>query len=230
MTRDDFNRYVGDIQQRWPLSFCLARSFRTAEEWNRWSSFEFRARASNDREAQLDNVLYHRHAVVLGEAGSGKSVVARQAIELAAQQGLIPIFLPLAAYSGNLPTLIRQHSSDEALRATHIEGTPAPRLYIFDGYDEVAADRFNDLVHEINALVQGEPDSRILLTSRQAFFVGRQAQLAQPFEVFYILDFSDDEVDAVICNAGVDRAVIGKLFWHRLILPFRKRDPDTGRQ
>ena len=28
--------------------------------------------------------------------------------------------------------------------------------------------------------------------------------------------------------AGV--AVIGKLFWHRLTLPFRKRDPDTGRQ
>ena len=27
-----------------------------------------------------------------------------------------------------------------------------------------------------------------------------------PFEVFYILDFSDDDVDAVISNAGVDRA------------------------
>jgi hypothetical protein len=25
-------------------------------------------------------------------------------------------------------------------------------------------------------------------------------------------------------------AVIGKLFWHRFTLPFRKRDPDTGRQ
>ena len=25
-------------------------------------------------------------------------------------------------------------------------------------------------------------------------------------------------------------AVIGKLFWHRLILAFRKRDPNTGRQ
>ena len=62
------------------------------------------------------------------------------------------------------------------------------------------------LAAEINALVQGEPDSRILLTSRQAFFVGRQAQLAQPFKVFYILDFSDDDVDAVIRNAGVDRA------------------------
>ena len=106
----------------------------------------------------------------------------------------------------DLATLIRQHSSDEALRATRVGSTPAPRLYIFDGYDEVAADRFNDLVSEINALIQGEPDSRILLTSRQAFFVGRQTHFAQPFEVFYILDFSDDDVDAVIRNAGVDRA------------------------
>ena len=108
----------------------------------------------------LENVLCHRHAVVLGDAGSGKSIVARKAIELAAQQGLIPIFLPLAAYAGNLSTLIRQHSSDEVLRATGIEGTPTHRLYIFDGYDEVAVGRFNDLVGEINALAQGEPDSR----------------------------------------------------------------------
>ena len=167
---------------------------------------EYRARASDvDPEIQLDNVLRHRYAVVLGEAGSGKSIVARKAIELAARRGLLPIFLPLASYSGNLAALIRQHASDEALRATRIGGTPASRLYIFDGYDEVAADRLNDLVSEIDALIRGEPDSRILLTSRQAFFFGRQTQLAQPFEIFYILDFSDDDVDAVIHNAGVDR-------------------------
>ena len=205
VTRDDFNRYVGDIQQRWPLPFWLARSFETAEEWNSWSSFELRPRASDHQGAQLYHVLSHRLAVVLGEAGSGKSVVARKAIELAATRGLIPIFLPLAAYSKDLSALIQKHSSDKVLRATGIEGTPAPRLYIFDGYDEVAAERFNDLVREVNALVQDEPESRILLTSRQAFFVGRQTQLEQPFEVFYILDFSDEDVDAVIRNAGVDR-------------------------
>ena len=206
MTLDDFNRYIGEIQRRWPLPLWLPRSFRTADDWNQWSSCDVRPRARNDQEAQLENVLCHRHAVVLGDAGSGKSIVARKAIELAAQQGLIPIFLPLAAYAGDLSTLIRQHSSDEVLRATGIEGTPTHRLYIFDGYDEVAVDRFNDLVGEINALAQGEPDSRILLTSRQAFFVGRQLHLATPFEVFHILDFSDDDVDTVICNAGVDRA------------------------
>ena len=206
MTVNDFNRYVDDIQRRWPVSFWLARSFRTAKEWDQWSSSEYRVRASGvDPEIQLDTVLYHRYAVVLGDAGSGKSIVTRKAIELAAQRGLIPIFLPLAEYSGDFPTLLRKHSSHEALRATSIEGTPAPLLYIFDGYDEVAADRFNDLVHEINALIRGEPNSRILLTSRQAFFVARQVHLAQPFEVFYILDFSDDDVDAVIRNAGVDR-------------------------
>ena len=206
MTRDEFNRYVGNVQQRAQRSSWLARSFTTAREWDHWSSFEFGVHVHDfERDIQLDNVLAHRHAVVLGEPGSGKSVVARQAFELSAQQGLIPIFLPLAAYCGDLPTLIRQHASDETLRATHIEDTPAARLYIFDGYDEVAADRFRDFVSEINALVQNEPDSRILLTSRQAFFVGRQAQLAQPLEVFYILDFSDDDQDTVIRNAGVDR-------------------------
>ena len=160
MTLDDFNRYIGEVQRRWPLPLWLPRSFRTADDWNQWSSHDVRPRARNDQEAQLENVLCHRHAVVLGDAGSGKSIVARKAIELAAQQGLIPIFLPLAAYAGDLSTLIRQHSSDEVLRATGIEGTPTHRLYIFDGYDEVAVGRFNDLVGEINALAQGEPDSR----------------------------------------------------------------------
>lgn len=206
MTRDDFNRYVAELQQRWPLAFFLPRSFTTAEEWNRWSSFDFRARASGHMEAQLENVLNHRHAVVLGEAGSGKSAISRKAIELAAQRGSIPIFIPLKAYSGDLVALMGQASSDGALRATNIEGMAAPRLYIFDGFDEVPADRFNDCVREFNALLQGEPDSRFLLTSRQASFVAQQPQLAQPFEAFYILDFSDDDVDAVIRNAGVDRA------------------------
>ena len=138
VTRDEFNRYIGNIQQRAPQSFWLARSFTTAREWDHWSSFEFGTHVHDfGRDIQLDNVLAHRHAVVLGEPGSGKSVVAQQAIALSAQQGLIPIFLPLAAYCGDLPTLIRQHASDEALRATHIEDTPAARLYIFDGYDEV---------------------------------------------------------------------------------------------
>ena len=210
MTRDEFNRYVGDLQQRWPLPFWLARSFGTADEWNSWSSVELRPRASYDLGVHLEHVLNHRLAVVLGEAGSGKSVVARKAIELAASRGLIPIFLPLAAYSKDLTALIRKHSSDQVLQATGIEGTPAPRLYIFDGYDEVAGDRFNDLVREVNALVQGKPESRVLLTSRQAFFVGRPKQLEQPFEVFYILDFSDEDVDAVIRNASVDREAFRK--------------------
>ncbi len=206
MTREDFNQYVREVQLRWPLPLWRPRSFRTADDWSRWSSLDVRARASNDHEAQLANVLYHRHAVVLGDAGSGKSSVARKAIELAAQQGSIPIFLPLAAYAGDLAILMRQYSSDEVLRATTIEGAPAHRLYIFDGCDEVAFDRFDDLVGEINALAQGEPDSRILLTSRQASFVGRQPNLAPPFRAFHLLDFSDRDVDAIIDSVAVDRA------------------------
>jgi hypothetical protein len=206
MTREDFNRYITDLRRQWPLPFFVARSFRTAAEWRRWSSLEFRARATGDGEAQLENVLYHRRAIVVGEAGSGKSFIARKAIELSAQQGFIPLFVPLAEYSGDLAALILRHSSGAALRATDVDGTPAPRLYIFDGFDELPAERLEDFVREFNALAQTEPDSRILLTSRQAFFVARQGQFALPFDVFHILDFSDDDVDAVIHNAGVNRA------------------------
>lgn len=206
MTREDFNRYVADLRRQWPLPFFVARSFRTAEEWRRWSTLEFRARATGDGEAQLENVLHHRRAIVVGEAGSGKSLVARKAIELGAQHGFIPLFVPLKEYSGNLAALILQHSSDEALRATDIDGTPAPRLYICDGFDELPADQLEHFVGEFNALARNEPESRIVLTSRQAFFVARQEQFPQPLNVFHILDFSDDDVDAVIHNAGVPRA------------------------
>lgn len=146
MTRDDFDRYLADLQQRWPLPVALSRSFRTAEQWKRWSSYQFRARAIGDREAELENVLGHRRAVVLGEAGSGKSVVARSAIGLGARRGFIPIFVPLKEYSGDLEATIGQHSTKVALHATEIDGTPSPRLFILDGLDEVPADCFNDFI------------------------------------------------------------------------------------
>src|SRR5437016_13116481 len=79
----------------------------------------------------------------------------------------------LKTYSGDLAALVRLHPSDEVLRATDIDGVPTARLYIFDGLDEVPADRFSDFVRKFNELARSEPDSRILLTSRQAFFVGR---------------------------------------------------------
>ena len=53
--------------------------------------FRFMARASGDGEPQQNNAPDHGHVVVLGEAGSGKSVVARRAIEHAAEQGRLPI-------------------------------------------------------------------------------------------------------------------------------------------
>ncbi len=209
MTRDDFDRYVANLQQSRPLGFFLARSFRTATDWDRWSSHEFRSRASRgEGEPQLENVLYHRRAVVVGEAGSGKSAVARKAIEIAAAQGFIPIFIPLKEYTGNCDALVREQASEEVLRATDIEGVPASRLYILDGFDEIPAAHVDGFLREFNDLARNEPDSRILLTSRQAFFAGRRSELAQPFEVFHILDFSDEDVDALIEHAGVDRRAL----------------------
>ena len=109
MTSHDFNQYLAELRRRWPQGFYVARSFRTSEEWNRWSSVEFRARASRGYgEPRLENVLHHRRAVVVGEAGSGKSEVARRTVDLAAENGFIPIFVQLAAYRGGLAALIRQ--------------------------------------------------------------------------------------------------------------------------
>ena len=116
------------------------------------------------------------------------------------------MFLPLIEYSGDLPKLIREHSSVQARTANSIDAEPAPRLYILDGYDEVPANHFDDIVREVNSLLQTEPNSRVLLTSRQALFVSHQTPFAQPFEVFCVLDYSDDDVDCAIRNAGVDRA------------------------
>lgn len=207
MTRNDFNQYVAELLERWPQGFFLARSFRTAEDWNRWSSFEFRARANiRDRELQIENVLSHRRAVVLGEAGSGKSAFARRAIALAADKEFIPVFLPLKSYTGSLEALKSQHAPEEVLTARDVDGSPAQRLYILDGLDEVPASHFDDFLRELSELTRNEPDARILLTSRQAFFVARQERLGLPFEAFYILDFSDEDVDAVLDHGGIDRA------------------------
>jgi hypothetical protein len=206
MTRDDFNRYIADLQQRQPLGFFLSRSFRTAEDWNRWSSHDFRSVASRgEGQPQLGNVLYHRRAVIVGEAGCGKSALARKAVEIAAAHPFIPIFVPLTEYTGNLEALVQGQAPESVLRARDVDGAPTSRLYIFDGFDEIPASHSERFLREFNDLARNEPDSRILLTSRQAFFAGQSSRFAQPVEVFHILDLSDEDVDAFIEHAGLDR-------------------------
>ena len=205
MTRHDFNQYLDRLRRRWPQGFFLARSFRTTEEWNRWSSIEFRVRASGgEGEPRLENVLYHRRTVILGEAGSGKSAVARRTIDLGAENGFIPIFVQLTSYAGDLAALVREEASEEVLKAADVDDAPAAQLYIFDGLDEVAAEHVDDFFRQFNDLARDEPNSRVLLTSRQAFFVARQQRLEQPLDLFHLLDFSDRDVDVVIQHAGVD--------------------------
>ena len=132
--------------------------------------------------------------------------MARKAIELGAQQGVIPFFVPLGL--GHWRPRGADTTAVVGLKLFALPISMALRLptslYIFDGFDELPAARLDDFIREFNRLSQDEPGSRILLTPRQAFFVGRQRHLPQPFELFYILDFSDDDVDAVIRHTGVD--------------------------
>jgi len=125
---------------------------------------------------------------------------------LATENGFIPILVQLASYRGDLAALIRQESSDAVLRAEDVDGVAAARLCVFDGLDEVPAEHVDDFFRQFNDLTQNEPNSRILITCRQAFFVAHQDRLDQPFEVFHLLDFGDEDVDVVIQQAGIDSA------------------------
>lgn len=132
--------------------------------------------------SQLTPALLRRPLVVLGHPGAGKSFFLRWCARRATEDDLfgcdapLPIFLPLAAYTGAPgQRALRDHLIDRLLpmapAAAHAldHATASGRaLYLLDGLDEVANDHERQrCVAQVDALREQGPGCPILLTSRQ---------------------------------------------------------------
>src|SRR5688572_8505685 len=103
MTQDELNRYIETVRTAHRLPFFIERLFRTDEEWERVAAHDFRSVSLSARtEATLDQILGRRVTAILGEPGSGKSTVAKAAVQRTIDGGRVPVIAQLRSYTGDL--------------------------------------------------------------------------------------------------------------------------------
>lgn len=157
------------------------------------------------REPVIEDLLRLPSLVVLAEPGAGKSTVARAAITvLAGRTDIVPIRVSLLECSAtrSLPTLIAS-----ALKGTRIEGQDQRFYYVLDGLDEIPREFLGQMADEIRELLQNTSTAGMLATSRQAFYVAHREILPEFHSVFYLLDFSNNNIHAYLKMRNVDREV-----------------------
>src|SRR5213593_1439174 len=112
MTLAEIQEYCRLVQERVTReneTVFIERHFEAAKDQGRFSLEVLPYRGMfADREATLEKLLPKPRMVILGEPGSGKSTVLREAARRLAllQSGAqLPIFLPLRSYRGSLHDL-----------------------------------------------------------------------------------------------------------------------------
>lgn len=226
MTRDQLREYVEATIARLRPAFYVERRFRTNEEWDRVSAYEFRTVSlSESTEASLEQVLAHRSVALLGEPGSGKSTVAVAAVELVAAKGWVPLFGSLRSYTGNLAGLLANDAPAAIVAGEAVDGVTPTRVLVLDGFDEIRHEQLDQFVVDLTTLLQHDTSLRLLLTARQAFYETHQSRFANQQEAFYILDFNQRNIRRYIEHHGggydafmaeVDRVELG----HEIANPF----------
>ncbi len=115
----------------------LSRRFITAEAWTNATTQGGRYLGLfREQEPDLAEVLEHRHILILGEPGAGKSTTARAIVQHLLSPGRpteVPILASLKSYRGDLRALLAQYGPAEILDTGEIT-----RTYVLDGIDEVA--------------------------------------------------------------------------------------------
>jgi hypothetical protein len=137
----------------------------------------------------LAELLQHPRLLILAEPGGGKSVVARAAVQESLQAGRIPILVELKEYRGDLTAVLRTVAPEGLLG-----DDAARRTYLLDGIDEVPAELLSDFARDLDTLAQTDPQSTVLATGRQAFYVAHRNLFPTLAAVFHILDFADEDI------------------------------------
>jgi hypothetical protein len=183
-------------------SLFIERKFTDDEKWRRHAGSDvFRySGILREKEPTLDPLLAETKLIVVGEPGSGKSTIAQEAARrLASTSGRLPIFLNLRSYRNDLKQLILR-----AVPSAILEIDGLLKHYVCDGLDEVPREHIEHAVEEIVSLSASEQSSRLIITSRQAFFANHSTTFGSHFKVFHVLDFDEDDLKTFARNRELD--------------------------
>jgi predicted NACHT family NTPase len=169
---DRLREYLRQLVTEHRDDLYIPRVFRRAEDWDKWAGHDWRGHRFGN-EPGLLALLEQRRVIVLGEPGCGKSTLASAAVRSAIDKAWVPVLLKLREYKGDLSTQIRNTLPD-AVREDVLSDPSTPLLFVPDGFDEVPSELVSRLLEDLTRLERQRPDARLILTSRQAFFINQQ--------------------------------------------------------
>lgn len=202
----ELDRYLRAIEAKFSLSKYIPRRFSAVASGGDVPLEDYGLRGVfRDREPDLQELLKHPRVLILAEPGAGKSVVAKAAIRELIQSRRIPIFAELGSYRGNLNALLRAGApADLFVENLVIENLLRERTYILDGMDEIPSEALRALKEDLERFLRADPNAAVLITARQAFYVGHRGILPNIPAIFRILDFNDEDIHDYVSSWNID--------------------------
>ena len=206
VTPDELQRYWTELlkklcsEEKEPY---VDRRFESVRDLTRVSVNELPFREFvREQSPDLDAILKNSRAVIVGEPGSGKTVVTFEAakrLATAASSSAVPVKVSLRGYSGDLYELLRTSVPEDILRAGNLQ-----RVYLLDGIDEISSDFVEAFERDLNQFLLQDEHASLLLTSRQAFLASRPNLVPGNCVVLQILPFSESNIREYARSHEVD--------------------------
>ena len=206
ITRDQLQLYLSAllktlcVEEREPY---VDRRFESVTDFGRLSVDELRfSSLVREQSPNLDVILKNSRVVLVGEPGSGKTVVTLEAAKRlanAASSSAVPVRASLRGYSGDLMELLRKSTVEAVLEADNLQ-----RVYLLDGLDELSPDSVKAFKTDLDQLLLQDERAHLLLTSRQAFLANRPKLVPANCVVLRILPFSESNIREYARSHGID--------------------------
>jgi hypothetical protein len=138
-------------------------------------------------------VFKHKHIVLLGGAGSGKSF---ELLKMAVDRNLpkrVPIYIKLNQYEEGL--------FERCLPVVWQKADPADCLLLLDGLDEIKQDFRTEAIECIYDFSLAFPETRIIISCRTNFFNENEISAKKQLTNFKIYEINDLAIGDVLINA-----------------------------
>lgn len=206
VTPDELQRYLTELLEKLcaeEKEAYVDRRFESVKDFGRVSVNELPFREFvREQSPDLDAILKNSRAVIVGEPGSGKTVVTLEAakrLAKAASLSAVPVRASLQGYSGDLYELLRKSTSEDILQADNLQ-----RVYLLDGLDELAPESVEAFETDLDQFLLQDGHASLLLTSRQAFLANRPNLVPGNCVILQILPFSESNIRSYARSHEID--------------------------
>lgn len=144
----------------------------------------------------------HKHFVLLGDPGSGKSTTLQKILVTQAKKALhdaqeyIPVLINLAKWPAaidDFSRLLAHEFTLQGIRSVHIDRT----MLLLDGLNEIAAQYYSMRVKILEEWLMTFPRAAVIITSREKHYINNK-RLSIPS--VQILPFDNQRVRLFLCN------------------------------